>query len=150
MTDAADARYTQVQTLAQAVVAQVSSIWSALDPAKILASLQGDQGAAILDAVVAGQLTAAQGAQAFVASAMAERRAAERMAAELAPGAFAGVASDGRPLTTLLFQPAITTFTAWQAGADSATALLAGMNQMARMTATQIADTSRAATQGRW
>ncbi|RIH58392.1 hypothetical protein D3C59_33370 [Streptomyces sp. SHP22-7] len=107
----------------------------------------GDQGAAILDAVVAGQLTAAQGAQAFVASAMAERRAAERMAAELAPGAFAGVASDGRPLTTLLFQPAITTFTAWQAGADSATALLAGMNQMARMTATQIADTSRAATQ---
>ncbi|MDX3044099.1 hypothetical protein PV383_44105 [Streptomyces caniscabiei] len=147
MSDAADARYTQVQTLAQAVVAQVSSIWSGLDPARILASLQGDQGAAILDAVVAGQLTSAQGAQAFVAQAMAERGAAARMAAELAPGSFAGVASDGRPLTTLLFQPAITTFTAWHAGADSQTALLTGMNQMARMVATQIADTSRAATQ---
>ncbi|MBP5918776.1 hypothetical protein F3K34_44400 [Streptomyces sp. LBUM 1486] len=147
MSDAADARYTQVQTLAQAVVAQVSSIWSGLDPSRILASLQGDQGAAILDAVVAGQLTSAQGAQAFVAQAMAERAAAARMAAEVAPGAFAGVASDGRPLTTLLFQPAITTFTAWHAGADSQTALLTGMNQMARMVATQISDTSRAATQ---
>lgn len=147
MTDAADARYMQVQTLAQAVVSHVSSIWFGLDPSRILASLQGDQGAAILDAVVAGQLTAAQGAQAFVAAAMAERRAAERMAAELAPGAFVGSASDGRPLTTLLFQPAITTFTALTAGADPRTALLTGFNQMARMTATQIADTSRSATQ---
>jgi len=147
MSDAADARYTQVQTLAQAVVARVSSIWSGLDPSKILASLQGDQGAAILDAVVAGQLTSAQGAQAFVAQAMAERGAAARLAAQLNPGSLAGVASDGRPLTTLLFQPAITTFTAWRAGADTQTALLAGMNQMARLTATQISDVSRAATQ---
>ncbi|MEF9903680.1 VG15 protein [Streptomyces sp. P9-A2] len=147
MSDAADARYTQVQTLAQAVVARVSAIWSGLDPAHILASLQGDQGAAILDAVVAGQLTAAQGAQAFVAQAMAERAAAARLAAEVAPEAFAGIASDGRPLTTLLFQPAITTFTTLAGGADPRTALLAGMNQMARMVSTQIADTSRAATQ---
>lgn len=147
MSDVADSRYTQVQTLAQAVVAQVSTIWSGLDPAKILASLQADQGAAILDAVVAGQLTAAQGAQAFVAQAMAERGAAARVAAEVAPGAFAGVASDGRPLTTLLFQPAITTYTTLVAGADPATALLAGMNQMARMVSLQITDASRAATQ---
>lgn len=147
MSDVADSRYTQVQTLAQAVVAQVSTIWSGLDPARILASLQGDQGAAILDAVVAGQLTAAQGAQAFVGQAMAERGAAARMAAEVAPGSFAGVASDGRPLTTLLFQPAITTYTTLVAGADPAAALLAGMNQMARMVALQVTDASRAATQ---
>lgn len=147
MSEAADARYTQVQSLAQAVVARVAAIWSGLEPANILAALQGDQGAAILDAVVAGQLTAAQGAQAFVAQAMAEQAAAARLAAELEPGAFAGIASDGRPLTTLLFNPAITTFTAWQAGADSRTAQLMGLNQMSRMVATQIADASRAATQ---
>jgi hypothetical protein len=147
VSDAADARYRQVQALAQAVVARVESIWSGLAAENILASLQGDQGAAILDAVVAGQLTAAQGAQAFVAQAMAERGAAARMAAEVAPESLAGIASDGRPLSTLLFNPAITTFTTLAAGADPRTALLAGMNQMARMVATQISDTSRAATQ---
>lgn len=147
MSDVADARYRQVQALALAVVARVQSIWSGLSAENILASLQGDQGAAILDAVVAGQLTAAQGAQAFVGQAMAERGAAARMAAELNPGALVGVASDGRPLTSLLYVPAITTYTTLAAGADPATALLAGMNQMARMVATQISDTSRAATQ---
>ncbi|MFM9589725.1 hypothetical protein ACKI1J_15630 [Streptomyces scabiei] len=147
MSDAADARYRQVQSLALAVVARVQSIWSGLDPANILASLQADQGGAILDAVVAGQLTAAEGAQAFVAQAMAARGAAARAAATVDPAAFAGIASDGRPLTTLLFQPAITTYTTLAAGADPRTALVAGMNQMARMVATQIADTSRAATQ---
>ncbi|MDX2551335.1 VG15 protein [Streptomyces stelliscabiei] len=146
MSEAADARYRQVQSLALAVVARVQSIWSGLDPANILASLQGDQGAAVLDAVVAGQLTAAQGAQAFVAQAMAERGAAARLAADLVPESLAGIASDGRPLTTLLFQPAITTYTTLAAGADPRAAALAGMNQMARMVSTQIADASRAAT----
>lgn len=146
MSDAADARYTQVQTLAQAVVSQVRSIWSGLDPANILASLQGDQGAAILQAVVAGQLTAAEGAQAFVGMAMAARNAAGAALGALAPETFAGIASDGRPLTTLLYQPAITTYTAYAAGMGEEAAALAGMNQMARMVATQIADTSRSAT----
>ncbi len=147
MSEVADARYRQVQSLALAVVARVQSIWSGLDPANILASLQGDQGAAILDAVVAGQLTAAQGAQAFVAQAMAERGAAARLAADLVPESLAGIASDGRPLTTLLYMPAITTYTTLAAGADPRTALLAGMNQMARMVSLQVTDASRAATQ---
>lgn len=146
MSEAADARYTQVQTLSQAVVARIQAIWAGLDPANILASLQGDQGRAILDAVVAGQLTAAEGAQAFVASAMAARNAAAPLLAETVPGALAGVASDGRPLTTLLFAPAITTYTAFVGGMGPEASMLLGMNQMARMVATQISDTSRAAT----
>ncbi|MEU2797436.1 hypothetical protein [Streptomyces sp. NPDC007117] len=146
MSDAADARYTQVQSLAQAVVAQVRSIWSGLDPANILASLQGDQGAAILQAVVAGQLTAAEGAQQFVMMAMAARNAAAPVLAALAPEAFAGVASDGRPLTSLLYVPAITTYTAYAAGMGAEAAAVAGMSQMARMVSTQITDASRSAT----
>ncbi|WP_435239565.1 hypothetical protein [Streptomyces sp. YPW6] len=146
MSDAADARYTQVHSLAQAVVAQVRSIWSGLDPANILASLQGDQGAAILQAVVAGQLTAAEGAQQFVMMAMAARNAAAPVLAALAPEAFAGVASDGRPLTSLLYVPAITTYTAYAAGMGAEAAAVAGMNQMARMVSTQITDASRSAT----
>lgn len=146
MSDAADSRYTQVQTLAQSVVSRIAAIWSGLDPANILASLQGDQGAAILDAVVAGQLSAAEGAQAFVAQAMAARNAAAPMLADSVPQALAGVASDGRPLATLLFNPAITTYTAFAAGMSQEAAALAGLNQMARIVSTQIADTSRAST----
>ncbi|AGK78628.1 hypothetical protein SFUL_3710 [Streptomyces microflavus DSM 40593] len=146
MSDAADSRYTQVQSLSQAVVAQVRAIWSGLDPANILASLQGDQGAAILQAVIAGQLTAAQGAQQFVMMAMAARNAAAPALAALAPEAFAGIASDGRPLATLLYTPAITTYTAYAAGMSQEAAALAGMNQMARMVSTQITDASRSAT----
>jgi hypothetical protein len=146
VSDAADARYTQVQTLSQAVVARIQAIWAGLDPANILASLQGDQGKAILDAVVAGQLTAAEGAQAFVATAMAARNAAAPLLAEAAPAALAGVASDGRPLTTLLYLPAITTYTAYATGLGAEASMLLGMNQMARMVSTQISDTSRAAT----
>ncbi|MFI7240101.1 hypothetical protein [Streptomyces cyaneofuscatus] len=146
MSDAADARYTQVQSLSRSVVAQVQSIWSGLDPANILASLQGDQGAAILQAVVAGQLTAAEGAQQFVMMAMAARNAAAPVLAALAPETFAGVASDGRPLTSLLYLPAITTYTAYAAGMGAEAAALAGMNQMARMVSTQITDASRSAT----
>lgn len=146
MSDAADARYTQVQTLAQSVVAHVRAIWTGLDPANILASLQGDQGAAILQAVMAGQVTAAEGAQQFVAMAMAARNAAAPVLGTVIPERFAGIASDGRPLATLLFHPAITTYTAYAAGMGEEAAALAGMNQMARMVATQITDTSRSAT----
>ncbi|EFL01594.1 conserved hypothetical protein [Streptomyces sp. SPB78] len=112
-----------------------------------MASLQGEQGAAILDAVVAGQLTAAEGAGAFVAQAMAARGAGAAFAAELRPAAFAGIASDARPLTTLLYLPGITTYTSLAAGMDPQAALAAGLSQMGRMISTQIADASRSATQ---
>lgn len=146
MSDAADARYTQVQSLSQSVVAQVQSIWSGMSPDTILSELQGERGRAILDAVLLGQVTAAEGAQAFVALAMVARNAAAPFLADLAPAAFAGLASDGRPLTSLLYLPAITTYTSFASGMGAQAAMLAGANQMARMVATQVSDVSRSAT----
>ncbi|KPC91322.1 hypothetical protein ADL27_30950, partial [Streptomyces sp. NRRL F-6602] len=102
----------------------------------------------LLVLVVAGLLRAERGerrgggAGAVVAQAMAARGAGAAFAAELRPAAFAGIASDARPLTTLLYLPGITTYTSLAAGMDPQAALAAGLSQMGRMISTQIADAS--------
>lgn len=143
----AEARYLQVQSITQSVVGAVQALWSDMTPDRILTAMQGGAGRQILNAVIAGQLSAAQGAQAFVTSAMLVQGAGVAQAAKLNPGALAGIASDGRPLATLLYVPAISTAQALQMGMSPASALAHGLSQMATMVATQIADTARTATQ---
>ncbi|MFD4141560.1 hypothetical protein [Streptomyces sp. NPDC058572] len=108
--------------------------------------MQGETGRQILAAVMAGQLSAAQGAQAFVTASMLAQGAAAGPVAMLNPGALVGIASDARPLATLLYLPAIRTAQALAAGQSAEAASLAGLNQMATMVGTQIADTARTAT----
>ncbi|AUG87269.1 head maturation protease [Streptomyces phage Rowa] len=140
-------RYEVVQGITQGVVAAVQALWSDVPPDRIFAALQGETGRQILNAVIAGQLSAAQGAQAFVTGAMLAQGAGVEAVAALNPGALAGVAMDGRPLATLLYVPAITTAQALQLGMPADQALARGMSQMATLVATTIADTSRTATQ---
>lgn len=142
----AEARYLQVQSITQSVVGAVQALWTDVTPDRILAAMQGEVGRQILNAVIAGQLSAAQGAQAFVTSAMLAQGAGVAQVAKLNPGALAGIASDGRPLATLLYVPAISTAQALQMGMTPASALAHGLSQMATMVATQIADTARTAT----
>lgn len=59
--------------------------------------------------------------------------------------AFAGFASDGRPLGALLYSPAITAKQAIGGGASVATALLAGRQALDRISQTIVADASRQA-----
>ncbi|MFH8593098.1 VG15 protein [Streptomyces rimosus] len=108
--------------------------------------MQGEAGRAILNAVMAGQLTAAQGAQTFVTASMLAQGAAVAPAGMVDASAFVGVASDARPLATLLQLPAITTAQSLAAGESAELAALRGLNQMSMMVGTQIADTARAAT----
>lgn len=142
----AEARYLQVQSITQSVVGAVQALWSDMTPDRILSAMQGETGRLILNAVIAGQLSAAQGAQAFVTSAMLAQGAGVAQVARVNPGALAAVASDGRPLATLLYVPAISTAQALQMGMSPASAMAHGLSQMATMVATQIADTARTAT----
>lgn len=142
----ADARYQQVQTTIRATVEAVQALWGDVPPDRILTAMQGDVGRQILNAVVAGQLTVAQGAQAFVTSVMLAQGAALETLGRLVPGALAGIASDGRPLATLLYLPAMYTASALQAGMKPEGAAAYGLSRMAAMVATQIADTARVAT----
>jgi hypothetical protein len=143
----AEARYLQTQSTTRGVLAAIQSLWSDVSPDRILAALAGETGAAILQAVVAGQLAVAQGAQTFVAGAMLAQGASGAAEGLLVPGQLAGYAADGRSLATLLYLPGVTTAQALATGLAAETASLMGLNQMARLVATTLADTSRTATQ---
>lgn len=143
----AQARYELVQGITRSVVEAVQALWSDVTPDRIIAALQGEVGRQILEAVINGQLSVAAGAQAFVTSAMLVQGAGVTADTVLNPGALAGLAADGRPLATLLFVPAVTTANALALGMPAAAAATLGLNQLAMLTATTIADASRTATQ---
>ncbi|MFE2409851.1 hypothetical protein ACFXDE_16060 [Kitasatospora sp. NPDC059408] len=142
----ARARYAEVQGVTRSVLESVQAVWRDVAPDRILSAMQQESGAAILRAVTAGQLTAAEGAEAFVSSVMVAQGAAAAPLAALDSSALVGIASDARPLTTLLYQPAITTARGLALGMSPEAASIAGLNQMALMVSTQLADTARAAT----
>ncbi|NYI06066.1 hypothetical protein FHU37_003009 [Allostreptomyces psammosilenae] len=109
--------------------------------------MQAEAGRQILNAVIAGQLSVAQGAQAFVAGAMMAQGAGIAATTRMVPGSLAGIAADGRALATLLYLPAMTTAQALQMGMSGEAAMVRGLNQMATIVATTVTDTARTATQ---
>lgn len=142
----ADARYAQVQTISRGVVGAVQGLWHDVSADRILSAMQGQTGRQILNAVIAGQLSAAQGAQSFVTGAMLAQGAGVEAAATLNPGSLAGIAMDGRPLATLLYLPAITTAQGLQLGMSPELALARGLSQMGMLVASTITDTARTGT----
>ncbi|MFI1099790.1 hypothetical protein [Streptomyces melanogenes] len=146
MGELAAERYTQVQSVSRGVVEAIQTFWRDVPPDRILSAMQGETGRQILAAVTAGQLSAAQGAQLFVSASMAAQGAVAAPLGVLDPAALVGIASDGRPLASLLQLPAITTARSLAAGESAELAAVRGLTQMAMMAGTQIADTSRAAT----
>ncbi|MFJ2407102.1 hypothetical protein ACIOUE_38045 [Streptomyces xanthochromogenes] len=124
----------------------VQGVWRDIPADRILSAIQGEAGARILAAVTAGQLSAVEGAQAFVAASMASQGAIAAPLGVLDSSALVGIASDGRSLASLLQLPAITTARAVAAGESAELAALRGLSQMAMMAGTQIADASRQAT----
>jgi len=145
--DLAIARNRQISSITRQLVELIQRIWRTLSAATIADDLEGEAGAAIVAAVVAGQITAAQGAQAFVAGAMAEQGASAIPEALLIAEAFGGIAPDGGPLETLLFLPAIGVQSRLAAGMTAEQAMIGGLADMARYAATSVADAGRSADQ---
>lgn len=143
----AAARYQQVTATERSLVATIQQIWRDLSAPTIAEDLQGEAGAAILAAVVEGQLTVAEGAQAFVAACMAAQGAAGAAEAAVVASAFAGIAPDGGPLETLLFLPAVGVQRRLAGGMTAQEAMLGGLADMAMYAATAVADTARSAAQ---
>lgn len=146
MSALADARYTQVQGITGSVVSAVQALWADVTPDRILAAMAGETGKQILNAVITGQLSAAAGAQAFVTRSMMMQGAGGSPLGRLVPGSFAGIASDGRALASMLYLPAVTTAHALQLGLGPEAAAARGLNQLAYLVATQVADSARVAT----
>ncbi|WP_369190164.1 hypothetical protein [Streptomyces sp. R08] len=140
------ARYKQTTSITRGVLGTVQGLWGEATPDRILSALQGEIGRGILNAVIAGQLNAAEGAAGFVTSAMLAQGAGATPLGSFVPGSLAGIASDGRSLATLLYLPALTVVRAFAGGFKPAEAMTLGLNQMASFVSTQIADTARVST----
>lgn len=142
----AAARYEDVQGRSRAAVGTVQDLWRDVTPDRLLSAMQGQTGRSILNAVIAGQLSVAQGAQSFVTASMMAQGVGLETLGGLIPGSLAGLAADGRSLATLLYLPAITAARALTLGMSPEAASLMGLNQMAMLVSTTLADTARTAT----
>lgn len=95
---------------------------------------------------VAVAVTGSQLAAAGLATGYVDDAAGARSGAVVDPGAFAGVASDGRPLLDLLFTPALATIIALRRGSSVPLALAAGLAVLRMIVRTQTMDAARLAT----
>jgi len=99
----------------------------------------------MLVTVAAAQLLAAQRAAPYLDAALAAQGAGPDVLGRLVPASLAGVASDGRSLDTLLYEPVIRVKTAIRSGEAPPRALASGEASLVRIAGTQVQDTGRAA-----
>jgi hypothetical protein len=131
-------------TLARRTATELARLWRLIDPADMRSSWSVLLRQAL---VVLGtsQATAAAGAGPYVEDALAAQGLTDLAAGRVMPGAFAGIASDGRPLAALLQEPLITTLKQIKDGASPAQALNSGRFTLDLISRTQVADAGRVA-----
>lgn len=95
--------------------------------------------------VSAGQIRAAADGAAYIGAVAEEVGIDPTESGSVRPRAFGGVASDGRALDTLLYQPVISAKAAIGAGSTVDAALASGGHVLELIVSTQIADASRSA-----
>lgn len=95
--------------------------------------------------VTGGQLLSAQRSVAYVQRALGVRPDPPRPVAEVVTRQLVDVASDGRPLVSLLMQPAVTTTRARREGRSRRESHILGYAQLDMIVRTQVADAGRVA-----
>lgn len=142
----AAAHYRRQARLALAAARAAAREWHGLDPADPVGSWAAGPGARTLALVTAAQAQAADGTTDYVsATVTAQGGRPDRQGLGVDPQAFAGTASDGRDLGSLLYQPAIRTRTLLTGGASTADALQSGLAELAMIVGSEVADAGRAA-----
>lgn len=137
--------YRRQQRVARLTANQVQKLWRLLDSTDLTSSWNARIGPGIVQAVSAGQLASAAMADGYVdAVAHAEGADPER-AGRVQPGAFAGVAADGRSLESLMYLPVITSKERIGRGMAVDDALMAGLRQALRLSTSEVTQAGRAA-----
>lgn len=142
--DVAEAHYVQQVAVARRAADRAATLWSRVDRSRIAASWAGVLHQ-VIAAVVGGQLLAADSADSYISEALAEQNLPDDPDGEIDPDAFAGIASDGRDLQGLLFEPAVTALTQIGRGSTVDRAMTAGAVQLDMIVRTQVADAGRVA-----
>lgn len=142
--DAAVEHYLRQQRLAGAAIAGARSTWARLNP-DLLDTSWSRFGPRLFALTVGIQTAAANDGVAYVPRVLDELEIDAPPAGRVATGRFVGVASDGRPLASLLQEPIIATKSLIGSGASTTEAMAGGWSVLERIIATQIADAGRAA-----
>lgn len=138
------AQYARQQRIVRRTANRVQALWRQIDRANITASWQA-LAPQLLDAVSSGQQAAAADADDYVAAVIAAEGGTSRPEGRVKPEAFAGYASDGRPLVSLLYQPVIDWKVRMLAGQSMQDAARGALSSALQITATQVADAGRTA-----
>lgn len=131
-------------TLARRTSVELGKLWRQIDRGNIAASW----GSLIPQALVVlgtSQGTAAASAGLYVDDVLEASGVGTESSGRIAPLSFAGVASDGRPLASLLLEPSITALSQIKQGASPAQALNSGRFLLDMVSRTQVADAGRVA-----
>lgn len=134
------------RTLAKRAAAEVARLWATVDRAAIAASWLSTVPAA-LTVLASAQAIAAASAGPYLDDLLDDYGLPTGSAGRVRVDAFAGVASDGRPLQTLLYEPVVTTLIGLKQGRSEPQALAAGRFALDAIVRTQVADAGRAADQ---
>lgn len=132
----------QVQ-LGRRTARELARLWRLIDPNAIGPSWRALLPQAVV-ALATSQATAAASAGVYVDDVL-EQYGGGAASGRIMPGAFAGIASDGQPLASLLYEPVITTLTQIGRGATPARGLASGRFVLDMMARTQVADAGRVA-----
>lgn len=142
----AQALYDEQSRIIRAAVAAAMSIWGGVDPTRFSASwVQSQIGEQLFVSVSRAQELAAMAADVYTDLILLDQGIEVDADGEIVPRSLAGVASDGRPLESLLVQPLIQASVAGASGATLQEAMSAGAAVLTRIVGTQVADAGRSA-----
>lgn len=144
MLRAAEDQYRTQKALSARAGREATALWAQLDPNDLRRSWRPLL-ARLTAAVTAAQVVAASRGDSYVTAALAEQDLDPAARGAVQPLAFAGIASDGRPLETLLDEPLIATMTGLARGYVVNEALASGLASLVRIATTQVADAGRGA-----
>ncbi|MFJ2676390.1 hypothetical protein [Streptomyces sp. NPDC087525] len=141
----AQAYYVTQAQHARRTADRVQALWQELDRRDLTGAWESLVGPQVVQAVTAGQLAAASGADPYTAAVVAADGEVSQPSGRVRAAAFAGRAADGRSLESLLYLPVITTKRSLAAGLDDVEAMMRGLHQLLRMAASEVADAGRSA-----
>lgn len=141
----AEAHYRRQVALARRIGAETARIWRTMDTDFIDAWWARNAGDRMFAAVAGAQLLSAHDADRYLDQVLAAQDIDPDSEGDVNPQAFAAIASDGRPLDSLLYEPVITTKTAIGQGDTPTRAARGGLAQLDMIVRTQLADAGRVA-----
>ena len=141
----ATAQYRRQQVIVRRAVNRVQAVWRQINRADISGSWQ-QLSPLLVSAVVEAQTESARLADPYLDEVLAAEGADPTASGRVVPSAFAGIASDGRPLLSLLYQPVIDWKVRMLAGQSMEDAFRGSLASALRITSTQVADAGRGAT----